>query len=99
SALQQVKRLLGARKAGHGGSLDPLASGMLPICLGEATKLAGPMLAGGKCYQFRLHLGEETTTGDLEGELLARHAVPSLTPEEVQVVLATFVGRRGQIPP
>ena len=99
SALQQVKRLLGARKAGHGGSLDPLASGMLPICLGEATKLAGPMLTGRKCYQFRLHLGEETTTGDLEGEFLARQAVPSHTPQEVQAVLASFVGQGKQIPP
>lgn len=99
SALQQVKRLLGARKAGHGGSLDPLASGMLPICLGEATKLAGTMLTGRKCYQFRLHLGEETTTGDLEGEFLARQAVPSHTPQEVQAVLASFVGRGKQVPP
>lgn len=99
AALQQVKRLLGARKAGHGGSLDPLASGMLPICLGEATKLAGPMLAGRKHYEFRLHLGVETSTGDLEGEIVGNQPVPHLTPENVRRVLSTFVGRREQIPP
>ena len=99
AALQQVKRLLGARKAGHGGSLDPLASGMLPICLGEATKLAGPMLAGRKHYEFRLHLGAETSTGDLEGAIVGHQPVPRLTPESIRRVLSTFIGRRTQIPP
>ena len=99
AALQQVKRAFGARKAGHGGSLDPLASGMLPICLGEATKLAGPMLAGRKCYEFRLHLGVQTTTGDLEGEIVEQQPAPHLTQDTVRQALAAFIGRREQVPP
>jgi len=100
AALQQVKRVFGARKAGHGGSLDPLASGMLPICLGEATKLAGPMLAGRKCYEFELHLGLETTTGDLEGEVVGEpRAVPPLSVAAARSIVAAFVGRREQVPP
>jgi tRNA pseudouridine55 synthase len=99
AALQQVKRAFRARKAGHGGSLDPLASGMLPICLGEATKLAGPMLAGRKCYQFRLHLGVQTTTGDREGEIVAKQPAPQLKPEALQGALTAFIGQREQVPP
>jgi tRNA pseudouridine55 synthase len=99
AALQQVKRAFRAHKAGHGGSLDPLASGMLPVCLGEATKLAGPMLAGRKCYEFRLHLGVQTTTGDLEGEVLARRPAPELPAETIRSVLDGFRGCREQVPP
>jgi tRNA pseudouridine55 synthase len=98
-ALQRVKRLFGARKAGHGGNLDPLASGMLPICLGEATKLAGEMLAGRKCYEFVIRLGERTTTGDLEGEFVEQRTVPHLTPGAVTAALSGFVGRIEQVPP
>jgi tRNA pseudouridine55 synthase len=98
-ALQQVKRLFRARKAGHGGSLDPLASGMLPICLGEATKLAGALLDGRKCYEFVIRLGARTTTGDLEGEVVEELAVPALTPADTALTLAGFVGRREQVPP
>lgn len=99
AALQQVKHLLHARKAGHGGSLDPLASGMLPICLGEATKLAGAMLEGRKCYEFCLRLGLRTSTGDREGDFIEERAVPDLTPDEVQRVLANFIGKGEQVPP
>jgi tRNA pseudouridine55 synthase len=99
AALQQVKRAFHARKAGHGGSLDPLASGMLPICLGEATKLAGPMLAGRKCYQFRLRLGVQTTTGDREGEIVAKQPAPQLKSEALQSALAAFIGQHEQVPP
>ena len=74
AALQRVRRLAGGIKAGHTGSLDPLASGMLPICLGEATKLAGEMLARRKCYHFGLQLGERSETGDAEGA--DRRALP-----------------------
>jgi tRNA pseudouridine55 synthase len=98
-ALQRVKRLFDARKAGHGGSLDPLASGMLPICLGEATKLAGAMLAGRKCYEFVIRLGARTTTGDLEGEFVEDCAVPTLTAAAVTSALSVFVGRSEQVPP
>lgn len=99
AALQRVKRGFGARKAGHGGSLDPLASGMLPICLGEATKLAGAMLAGRKCYEFRVRLGMRTTTGDLEGEVVEERAVPRLEAADVRQALLGFTGRRMQVPP
>ena len=98
-ALQQVKRLFQARKAGHGGSLDPLASGMLPICLGEATKVAGALLDGRKCYEFVICLGASTTTGDLEGELVEECPVPNLTADAAAATLASFVGHREQVPP
>ncbi len=98
-ALQRVKHLFGARKAGHGGNLDPLASGMLPVCLGEATKLAGAMLAGRKCYEFRIRLGLGTTTGDLEGDVVERQAIPALAATGTRAVLEGFVGQREQVPP
>jgi tRNA pseudouridine55 synthase len=99
AALQRVRRLLGADKAGHVGSLDPLASGMLPICLGEATKLAGEMVAGRKCYEFTLELGARTATGDREGEVVERASVPPLTGAAVIEALAGFRGAQPQVPP
>jgi len=99
AAMQRVRRLYGGVKAGHTGSLDPLASGMLPICLGEATKLAGEVLVGDKAYRFRLQLGSRTATGDAEGEVVDRRPVPELTPAMIEAALA---GRRGeslQVPP
>jgi tRNA pseudouridine55 synthase len=78
AALQRVRRLAGGVKAGHCGSLDPLASGMLPICLGEATRLAGELLAARKAYRFGIQLGERSSTGDAEGEIIERLAVPPL---------------------
>jgi tRNA pseudouridine55 synthase len=99
AALQRVRRLLGADKAGHVGSLDPLASGMLPICLGEATKLAGEMMAGRKCYEFTLELGARTATGDREGEVVERASVPPLTSCAITEVLAGFHGTQAQVPP
>jgi tRNA pseudouridine55 synthase len=98
-AMQQVKRLFRARKAGHGGSLDPLASGMLPICLGEATKLAGALLEGRKCYEFVIRLGAGTTTGDLEGEIVEECALPNLAADAVAATLLGFAGHREQVPP
>lgn len=99
AALQRVRRLAGGIKAGHTGSLDPLASGMLPICLGEATKLAGEMLALRKCYQFVIQLGERSETGDAEGAIVERCAVPPLSAPDVQVVLERFLGAQQQVPP
>ncbi len=99
AALQRVRRLAGGVKAGHTGSLDPLASGMLPICLGEATKLAGEMLALRKCYQFGIQLGERSDTGDAEGAIVERRAVPSLTRQSVEAVLERFHGEQQQVPP
>jgi len=99
AALQRVRRLAGGVKAGHTGSLDPLASGMLPICLGEATRIAGEMLALRKCYQFGVQLGERSETGDAEGAIVERCAVPVLTVAAVEAVLARFVGAQQQVPP
>src|ERR1700683_2585814 len=99
AALQRVRRLGGGIKAGHTGSLDPLASGMLPICLGEATKLAGEMLALRKCYQFGVQLGERSETGDAEGAIIERRPVPALTPDAVEAVLPPSHGAQQQPPP
>ena len=99
AALQRVRRLTGADKAGHVGSLDPLATGMLPICLGEATKVAGEITAARKRYQFTIALGSQTATGDLEGEVVATAAVPALTAAAVELVLERFRGSQLQVPP
>jgi tRNA pseudouridine55 synthase len=98
-ALQRVRTLFGREKAGHVGSLDPLATGMLPICLGEATKVAGEILAGRKCYRFTVTLGARTTTGDAEGTVSERAAVPTLERAHVETVLARFLGAGHQVPP
>jgi tRNA pseudouridine55 synthase len=99
AALQRVRALFGREKAGHVGSLDPLATGMLPICLGEATKVAGEILAGRKCYRFTVSLGARTTTGDAEGEVSERAGVPALERAYIETVLERFVGAGEQIPP
>ena len=99
AALQRVRRLLGGVKAGHTGSLDPLASGMLPICIGEATKLAGAILAGDKVYTFRLQLGVRTATGDAEGEAIERCPIPALDAAQIERALAGFRGAMQQVPP
>lgn len=98
-ALQRVRRLFGAAKAGHAGSLDPLATGMLPICLGEATKIAGEILSSRKRYRFTLTLGVRTATGDREGAILERCAVPELAAERLGAVLRGFLGPGRQVPP
>lgn len=98
-ALQRVRRLLKADKAGHVGSLDPLATGMLPICLGEATKIAGDVVAGRKRYRFSVLLGSRTATGDREGDVVETLPVPPITPESVTSALGKFAGRSQQIPP
>lgn len=99
AALQRVRTLFERVKAGHVGSLDPLASGMLPVCLGEATKIAGDILAGRKRYRFTVALGSATRTGDTEGEVTQRAAVPPLDPAQVLAVLARFRGPQSQVPP
>lgn len=97
--LQRVKRLYRAAKAGHTGSLDPLAEGLLPICLGEATKLSGYLLNADKTYRFRCRLGVITRTGDAEGEVLERRPVAELQQARVEQVLAGFQGEIEQLPP
>jgi len=99
AALQRVRRLLGAAKAGHVGSLDPLATGMLPICLEEATKIAGDILSGRKCYRFSIGLGTRTATGDAEGAVIESLPVPSLHLADITRVLQLFLGRQAQVPP
>ncbi len=99
NVLQQVKRLYFAAKAGHAGNLDPLASGLLPICFGEATKALRFLLNADKTYRFICHLGMTTSTGDAEGEVLQERFVEQLGPENVQQVLERFVGEIQQIPP
>ncbi|USE83538.1 tRNA pseudouridine(55) synthase TruB [Acinetobacter tibetensis] len=99
AALQKVRWLLRAEKAGHTGALDPLASGLLPICFGEATKFSHFLLDSTKRYQTTIQLGHSTTTGDVEGEVLLEQAVPVLTEESIQNVLNEFVGEIQQIPP
>jgi tRNA pseudouridine55 synthase len=99
AALQRVRALYGREKAGHAGSLDPLATGMLPVCLGEATKVAGELLGGRKRYRFSIALGAATASGDAEGEVTQRAAVPALTGTALQAVLAQFRGAQQQVPP
>ena len=99
AALQRVRRLTGADKAGHVGSLDPLATGMLPICLGQATKVAGEITAARKRYQFTIALGSRTATGDLEGDIVAAAPVPALVASEVELLLNRFRGSQWQVPP
>ncbi len=99
AALQRVRRLLGADKAGHVGSLDPLATGMLPICLNEATKVAGEILSGRKCYRFSVQLGSRTATGDTEGEIVETAPVPGLDRALIEAALRGFLGPQEQIPP
>lgn len=98
-ALQKIKRLFNAKKAGHTGSLDPIATGMLPICFGEATKFSQFLLESDKTYRVCATLGEQTTTGDIEGEIIARAPVPTLDQETIENVFSTFLGTSTQIPP
>lgn len=98
-ALQRVKRLFHAKKAGHTGSLDPLATGLLPICLGEATKYSRFLLDSTKFYQVVAKLGIKTTTLDAEGEVTLERPVPTLFPQQLAAILAEFRGDIEQIPP
>ena len=98
-ALQRVRFLLQARKAGHCGSLDPFATGMLPICLGEASKTAAFMLEASKTYLAIACLGQATTTGDTEGEVEREAEVPDLGPEQINHVFRQFTGPIRQLPP
>jgi tRNA pseudouridine55 synthase len=99
AALQVVKRLYQARKAGHTGSLDPLATGLLPLCFGEATKVSGFLLDADKRYRVVCRLGERTTTGDAEGEVVEQRPVEGVTEARLRQVLEGFVGEIEQIPP
>jgi len=98
AALQRARRLLGARKGGHTGTLDPLASGLLALTLGEATKFSADLLDADKCYEARLALGTSTTTGDAEGEVVERRPV-EVTRAGFESILPRFTGTLSQVPP
>jgi tRNA pseudouridine55 synthase len=99
AALQAVKKLYAARKAGHTGSLDPLATGLLPLCFGEATKVSGFLLDADKHYQVTCKFGEQTSTGDAEGEVIERCPLDDLNEKRLRTVLEGFRGDIEQIPP
>ena len=98
-ALQRVRHLFRAEKAGHTGSLDPLATGLLPVCFGEATKIAGYLLGSDKAYEVEARLGATTDTDDADGVVLREREVPVLDRARVETGLAGFIGRIRQRPP
>lgn len=97
-ALQEVKRLFNARKAGHTGSLDPLATGMLPICFGDATKFSQFLLDADKSYETTAKLGVITDSGDAEGEVIERREIEAISAEQLTAVLEKFRGDQLQTP-
>ena len=99
AALQRVRRAYRARKAGHTGSLDPLASGLLPVCFGQATKASGLLLDADKTYRVRIAFGIRTTTGDREGEVAETAPLPALSEDALRRVAASFLGESTQVPP
>lgn len=98
-ALQKAKWLLRADKAGHTGTLDPLATGVLPLCFGAATKFSQLQLDADKTYEAVLLLGQKTTTADAEGEVIETRPVPEITPELLQAMTLRFTGPLAQVPP
>lgn len=98
-ALQRVRHLYRAEKGGHTGALDPLATGLLPLCFGEATKIAGLLLGGRKAYEAEVVLGVVTDTDDADGQVLRERPVPALDRARVEAALAPFLGRIRQRPP
>lgn len=99
AALQRVRRVFQAEKAGHTGSLDPLASGLLPICFGRSSKLCGYLLDSDKRYVAQIRFGEKTSTGDAEGAVIARSDPTRLSRETLERALPQFLGVIRQIPP
>jgi tRNA pseudouridine55 synthase len=97
-ALIKAKRVLNAKKAGHTGTLDPFATGLLPLCFGEATKFSQDLLEADKTYETTVHLGQTTDTGDTEGEIIDTRDV-NVTLEQIHAVLAQFRGPIAQVPP
>lgn len=94
-----VRRTLGTRRVGHAGTLDPLAEGVLPVCVGRYTRLVDLIADTEKGYFAEVELGARTTTDDAEGEIVERRAVPALTPEALDAALAAFRGPIEQVPP
>lgn len=98
-ALQRVRRLLAAAKGGHAGTLDPMATGMLPLCFGQATKACGQLLGSRKAYRATIALGAATDTGDADGAITVEADIPTLDRSRVEAVLARFTGTIEQLPP
>jgi len=98
-ALQRVRKAYGASSAGHVGTLDPMATGMLPLCLDEATKVIAEIESGAKCYEFTVQLGRRTDTGDADGAVVAVSPVPPLDARRLHDVLTLFRGVQPQVPP
>ena len=98
-AVARVKRLFNARKAGHTGSLDPLASGLLPICFGEATKFGAQLLDADKTYRVTVRLGERTPSADRESEVIERRELPPYSALELEDALRSFPREYAQVPP
>jgi tRNA pseudouridine55 synthase len=98
-AVARIKRLFGARKAGHTGSLDPLASGMLPVCLGEATKFGAQMLDADKTYRVTVRLGQRTPSADLESAVIERRDLPAFSVSDLERALEEFPREYAQVPP
>jgi tRNA pseudouridine55 synthase len=98
TALQQARRVYQAKKAGHTGILDPLASGLLPVCFGEATKFSGYLLDADKAYRAKIHFGVVRTTGDLEGDIVSERPV-TFDEATLRTALAGFLGAQTQVPP
>jgi tRNA pseudouridine55 synthase len=98
-ALQRVRKAFGAASAGHVGTLDPMATGMLPLCLDEATKVIAEIESGAKAYEFTVHLGARTDTGDAEGDIVDRQPVPALDAATLEGALQAFRGIQTQVPP
>jgi tRNA pseudouridine55 synthase len=99
SELQRARSIFNARKAGHTGSLDPLASGLLPVCFGEATKVSAYLLDGDKRYQVKVRLGVVTDSGDREGAIISEKPVPLFTQADLDEILKPFEGEISQVPP
>jgi tRNA pseudouridine55 synthase len=97
-ALQRVRRLFGWAKAGHTGTLDPLATGLLPVCIGEATKFSHVLLDADKSYETVLRFGHTSSTGDAEGDVRPT-GLPAPSPAAIEAVLAGFLGTQRQVPP
>lgn len=97
-AVQRAKRIFGAQKVGHTGSLDPLATGVLPLCFGEATKFSQYLLDSDKKYWTRIKLGERTNSGDSEGEVVETRVIGDISTEQVETALGAFRGEIAQVP-
>ncbi len=99
AALQQVRRLFSGAKAGHTGSLDPMATGLLPICFGEATRISGLLLDAYKTYMAEARFGQRRDTGDATGDVVAQAALPEIEPHTAEALAQAFLGHLQQVPP